>query len=167
MECGICRLPFKKENFNGDPILNKIFRNNIINVNRNRRGLHLVNIINNGNSSENINRNGSNVHIIINDNYYLNNNRNIQNILYTYNRERRNNNTINKNVIGNNNRNRSSENNNSINNYIERDIQYNQYAHRNTGSWSKCIICYRNIIYIGLGSIIAGSSENNSFLILF
>ena len=45
MECGICRLPFKKENFNGDPILNKIFRNNIINVNRNRREIHLVNII--------------------------------------------------------------------------------------------------------------------------
>ena len=158
LECGICRLPFKKEYFGNDPLVNNIFNNNYHNTNRHIRRNHINNNynINNNNINNNINviRISNNHHInpifqsqIYNHNYYYNNNNPVI-IRYV---------STNRNIL------ERSESNISENDTICCSLFFILFEP------SKCfclIILFMNIFLCGFGTFLLGLGRKKIFYIL-
>ena len=149
LECGICRLPFKKEYFgNDDPIINNIFNNNhqnyIIHARRN--------YINDNNNINIIRVNSVNNPIIrsqiYNHNYFYNNNNNPIIIRYV---------STNRNIL------ERNESNLSENDTICCSIFYISFEP------SKCfcmIIMFVNLFLCGLGTFLMGLGRKKVFYTL-
>ena len=161
LECGICRLPFKKEYFGNDPIINNIFDNNNHHHNGNR---HIRR--NNNNNNENINNNNinSNINVIrISNNHHIN--PMIQSQIYNHNNNYYyNNNPIiiryvstNRNIL------ERSESNISENDTICCNLFFISFEP------SKCfclLIMFINIFLCGLGTFLMGLGRKKTFYTL-
>ena len=159
LECGICRITFKKEYFGNDPIVNNIFNNNHSNVNRHIRRNYINNNenINNNNINSNINviRISNNHHInpiiqsqIYNHNYYYNNNNNPIIIRYV---------NTNRNIL------ERSESNISESDTICCSLFFISFEP------SKCfclLIMFVNIFLCGLGTFLMGLGRKKTFYTL-
>ena len=158
LECGICRLPFKKEYFGNDPIVNNLF-NNHHNTHRHLRRNNINNNenINNNNINNNINviRISNNHHInpmiqsqIYHHNYYYNNNDNP--IIFRYV-------STNRNIL------ERSESNISENDTICCSLFFISFEP------SKCfclLIMFVNIFLCGLGTFLMGLGRKKTFYTL-
>ena len=161
LECGICRLPFKKEYFGNDPIVNNLFNNNNYqNANRHmrRNNININENINNNNINNNINaiRISSNHHInpmiqrqIYHHNHYYNNNDNPIIIRYV---------STNRNIFE-----RSESNISDDNDTICCSLFFISFEP------SKCfclLIMFVNIFLCGLGTFLMGLGRKKTFYTL-
>ena len=139
LECGICRLPFKKEYFGDDPIVNILYPDNR-GSRPNRVRINMMD--NNDNINQNNNRNNN-----------LRGNQNQNEIIRVIQSE---NDRINRN-----NNNYRRQNYNNRENYDYRNDEYDLFFECKAQTPCLCLIIF---VFGGLSTFVIGIIEKNSFL---